>query len=293
MHIAPTLSPGFAKRVHENKIPLQQVATLTYRNIALTYANNLSHDSPEVELQKIYSIYALSRFLDLSYVHSPIAKITFHDAARYNEIFFITSNVTPPSSAIVHVLPEANLEWLWKLKDSARDSRDFHLVKIISSHQITNKHPEMLHYVKEASPFTALQSAPFRIAMHLEQDALLPKTYSFSMALHAIEILCKLGISFVCELFTKYSHDLQEFEALPHLRKIINSDPIYSLQSLATADLLIMSHSPLSYVAAILNKKGIIIYHPHKNHPLSTWLDTSDCDSFHQKLTTLCERWKK
>jgi len=49
------------------------------------------------------------------------------------------------------------------------------------------------------------------------------------------------------------------------------------LRRMATADALVMSRSSYSYVAAILNANGIVVYHPFWHSPLKEWL-VSDAD---------------
>ena len=43
---------------------------------------------------------------------------------------------------------------------------------------------------------------------------------------------------------------------------------------MATVDLLIISRSSFSFLAAILNKKGIILYHPFWHTAPAAWIDT-------------------
>jgi hypothetical protein len=109
----------------------------------------------------------------------------------------------------------------------------------------------------------------------------------------------KLSIEFVCDLYTEVPSKtfvvtpghhgidnrvtvdtvvdpqmnlVDEFEEIPNLRKFINGDPIKALEGMCTADVLIMSRSSFSYVAAILSKQGIIIYHPFWHSPLPEWV---------------------
>ena len=85
---------------------------------------------------------------------------------------------------------------------------------------------------------------------------------------------------------------IEEFDVLPHLKKFINADQIESMKSLATADLLVISRSAFSYVPALLNKKGIIVYHPFWHGALPEWIDATRDFSFLQRLRESCERWK-
>ena len=44
------------------------------------------------------------------------------------------------------------------------------------------------------------------------------------------------------------------------------------MRSLATADVLVMSRSSFSYVAAILNRDGAVMYHPFWHRAPSSWI---------------------
>jgi hypothetical protein len=84
---------------------------------------------------------------------------------------------------------------------------------------------------------------------------------------------------------------LDAFDALPNLVYCINDPPIDCLRKLATADVLVMSRSSFSYVGAILNKTGIVMYHPFWHSALSSWL-TVDADG-HFDRSRFDERLEK
>ncbi|MCX6957081.1 MAG: hypothetical protein NT164_00835 [Verrucomicrobiae bacterium] len=44
-------------------------------NVALTYANDVIMDGAGAQLHRIYTIYALSRHLGVSYFHSPLFEL--------------------------------------------------------------------------------------------------------------------------------------------------------------------------------------------------------------------------
>ena len=189
----------------------------------------------------------------------------------------------------------------------------------------------MLHHVKPISPFDAAPSPLFKIAIHVrrgdllispEGNRMLPNSYYLNLALQITEVLKTLHISFTCELHTEIpsktfvvtpehhamkemksriknpvtltpeSSSVEDFDVIPNLKKCINHDPIDSLQSLATADLLVMSRSSFSYLPAMLNKKGIIVYHPFWHATPLEWLDATHEESFHERLVTACKKWK-
>lgn len=65
-----------------------------------------------------------------------------------------------------------------------------------------------------------------------------------------------------------------DFAAFPGLKRFINEPAMICIQRLATADILVMSKSSFSYLAAILNVGGIVLYHPFWSYPLDKWLVT-------------------
>jgi hypothetical protein len=65
-----------------------------------------------------------------------------------------------------------------------------------------------------------------------------------------------------------------EFDVLPGLKRFINEPTMTSIERLATADILVMSKSSFSYLAAILNVDGIVLYHPFWHYPPDSWLVT-------------------
>jgi hypothetical protein len=54
-----------------------------------------------------------------------------------------------------------------------------------------------------------------------------------------------------------------------------NEDPWTSVRALEGGDVLVMSHSSFSVMGAIMNPKGIILYHPFWHKPMTRWLNTT------------------
>jgi hypothetical protein len=71
-----------------------------------------------------------------------------------------------------------------------------------------------------------------------------------------------------------------DFAAFPGLKRYINEPAMTCITRLATADILVMSKSSFSYLAAILNVGGIVLYHPFWNYPLDQWLVTKSNGDF-------------
>lgn len=62
----------------------------------------------------------------------------------------------------------------------------------------------------------------------------------------------------------------------------LDSDAIWTMEKLVAADILIMSKSSFSYVAALINR-GVKIYEPTFNPPLSSWIVRRNDGSFDEK----------
>ena len=65
---------------------------------------------------------------------------------------------------------------------------------------------------------------------------------------------------------------LDEFSVLPRLVRCVNERAIECIRQLATADVLVMSRSSFSYRGGILNRNGIVLYHPFWHRAPSSWM---------------------
>jgi hypothetical protein len=198
---------------------------------------------------------------------------------------------------------------------SKRTSR-FNLFKLQSPYPLVDQNPAAYESVKVISPFVAKPHSVFRLAIHVRRgdlfavdpDRMLPNSYYVKTAQTIARILEGLSIPYRCELYTevankafdvtsthhgihqRISHSvtldprlnrLEDFDAIPQLRIIANGDAIEALNGMATADILIMSRSSFSYVAAILNRRGVIIYHPFWHSPLPSWIVATEAGICH------------
>ena len=79
---------------------------------------------------------------------------------------------------------------------------------------------------------------------------------------------------------------LDEFYVLPNLKLFINERAIDCIRKLATADILVMSRSPFSHLGAILNRNGIVLYHPFWHGAPSSWIPVGPVGDFDQLVLT-------
>jgi hypothetical protein len=191
---------------------------------AVTYANDRLADGAGAQLQRIYGIYAVSRYLHVPYVHSPLKKIGYHglraleDNAgfqdtewRYNRLFKLESDIELPQDPVVHDAGSPDAEDIEKIRDLSRNSGRFHLCRIFLPYSIADKHPEIYRCVGQKSPFRKRELPWLRVAIHvrrgelfvLESQRMLPNSYYVSCAEKVAALLTKSSVPFVCELYTE------------------------------------------------------------------------------------------
>lgn len=314
----------------------------TRANLALTYANDQQMDGAGAQLQRIYGIYAVSRFLKLPYVHSPIKNIGYQGLSaletnssspglelRYNDIFSIASDIELPRDPLIHYIRDGDQESIERLHLTAKTTGHFTLLRILFPYPVADQNPEIYRHVQAISPFPRTRSEVFRLALHVrrgeelvvDSERMLPNAYYVSCALQIAGNLQKLGIPFVCELYTEVAskpfvvtpqhhgiegripgnvtldprvNRLEDFEVIPNLARFVNGDPIHTLRRMATADALVLSRSSYSYVAAILNAGGIVVYHPFWHRPLKEWLISDEHGiASGAELQSRLECWKQ
>lgn len=249
--------------------------------------------------------------------------------SEYNRVFQIPSDIELPERWSVHYMRDADSAVIMQLQSAAQNTGEFNLIRILYPYPITDQHPEMYNAIKVISPFQHVRSNVFRIAIHvrrgelfaIESHRMLRNSYYLSCALTFAYNFKKLEIPFVCELYTEVpsakfvvtpqhhgigdqirgdmtidpeANCIEDFDIIPNLARYVNTDPIETLRRMATADALVLSRSSYSYVAAILNGPGIIVYHPFWHSPLKDWL-ISDGNGivWEPELIQRLESWKR
>jgi hypothetical protein len=156
-----------------------------------------------------------------------------------------------------------------------------------------------------------------RVAIHVrrgelfvfESDRMLPNVYYISVAQNIAHALETLKLGYQLELYMEVPNKefvvqpdhhgvwnrisgpavvspamcrLTDFDVLPNLVRRINGRTIDCIRQLATADILVMSRSSFSYVGGILNRDGIVLYHPFWHRPPSSWITVGSNGQFDQ-----------
>lgn len=311
-------------------------------HLAVTYANDKLQDGAGAQLQRIYGIYALSRALGVPYIHSPIHHLGYHGlpalennapstdlVSEYNRVFHIPSDLDLPDQHAIHDTTDADAGLIEAMKKAGSAGANFNLIRILFPYPVTDKAPEMYRCVKAISPFQYRRSEVFRLAIHVRRgelyaifsDRMLPNSYYVSCSLKFQEILKKLDIPFVCELYTEVAskkfevtpqhhgifgrisenitfdpgmNSLEDFDAVPNLARFINTDPIETLRRMATADALILSRSSFSYLAGLLSPNCIVVYYPFWHSAMKDWLTSGEDGTLPEMdLIERLEAWKR
>jgi hypothetical protein len=239
---------------------------------------------------------------------------------EFNQLFWIESDVVPRDefrTVEVENLTVEILDDLATASERADTDGGMCLVKLMLPYGIADRFPDCYDVCKEISPFAAdpRQGRPLRVAIHvrqgdlfvLESHRMLPAAYYLNVAQRVAGVFGALEIDYRMELHTEVptrefvvtpEHDnikgrisapvvlrpemslLDEFNVLPHLTHFINDRPIDCIRKLATADVLVMSRSSFSYLSAILNRNGIVLYHPFWHNAPSSWIPVGPSGDF-------------
>ena len=234
----------------------------------------------------------------------------FHQ--EFNSLFQIESDVVLTDECFNLNLRDVSAEMFHQLlaivdRDGTRGRS--YLVRLAAPHGIADRFPDCYEVCKGISPFAspARDGRPLRVAVHLRRGELLvldshrmlPNTYYISVSQRVAQVLEELAIDYQIELSTEvptgdfvvqpHYHGmngrihgpvavspemcrLDEFGVLPNLVHCINERAIDCIRKLATADVLVMSRSSFSYLGGILNRSGIVFYHPFWHPAPSSWI---------------------
>ena len=248
----------------------------------------------------------------------------FHQ--EFNELCWIDSDVLPTNEFRAIEVANLSMEMLNDLatvsESAERDGR-MCLLKLTLPYGIADRFPDCYDVCKEISPFASVprHGHPLRVAIHVRQGELLvvesqrmlAHAYFVSVAQRVAGVLEALEIDYQMELHTELPtrefavtpghvgiqglisapvvlrpvmSSLDEFNVLPGLKLFINERAIDCIGKLATADILVMSRSSFSYLGAILNRNGIVLYHPFWHGAPSSWIHVGPGGDFDQLVLT-------
>jgi hypothetical protein len=295
-------------------------------HLVLTYDNTRT-DGVGAQLHRTYGIYAISRLLGASYLHSPLAGVGYQGLAalevnagdpgfhhEFNELFQIKSDAPLAEDAHTVFLPSISIavfQQLAAMFDTRGAAGRPTLVRIVMPFGVADRYPDCYEVCKEISPFPppapVHEGRTVRVAVHVrrgelfvvDSDRMLPNGYYIAVAQRIARLLEAGGRNYQIELYTEVPSAevvveperhgissritapvvltpemcrLEEFTALPNLVHRVNGRAIECIRGMATADILVMSRSSLSYLGAILNRTGIVLYHPFWHRAPSSWM---------------------
>ena len=188
-------------------------------------------------------------------------------------------------------------------------------MQLVLPYGIADRFPDCYEVCKEISPFASSvrEGRPLRVAIHvrrgelfvIDSQRMLPNVYYINVAQHTRSashrlpnrtshggaqqgIYCSAGSSWYLQS-NQRPHSCQpemcrldEFSLLPNLVRCIKEKAIDCLRELITADVLVMSRSSFSYVRGILNRNGIVLYHPFWHRAPSSWMTVGPDGQFDQ-----------
>ena len=240
----------------------------------------------------------------------------------FNSLFWIDSDAPPTDDFHTIEVADLTMEILDTLatvsETTGGDGRMV-LLKVMLPYGIADRLPNCYNVCKEISPFASSpsQGNPLRVAIHVrrgellavESHRMLPNAYFVNVAQQVARVLGSLEIDYRMEVHTEAPtrefvvtpghhavkslitvpvvvrpemSQLDEFDVLPDLKLFINEMAIDCIRKLATADILIMSRSSFSYLGAILNRSGIVLYHPFWHSAPSSWIPVAPSGDFDQ-----------
>jgi hypothetical protein len=315
--------------------PHPAASSSNHDKLVLTYDNTAMTDGVGAQLQRIYGIYAISRLLGVSYLHSPLSRVDYQGLSAleansadpdfhhdFNDLFQLRSDILPTGEFHTLNLHDISLELFHVLIDQVDRGATGgipSLVRLMMPYGIADRFPDCYEVCKEISPFAsaAREGRALRVAVHvrrgeqvvLNSARLLPNVYYINVARNVANVLDELRLEYEIELWTEVpiqdfivepDHHgisnrisatmvagpemfrLDDFKVLPNLVHCINGRAIDCLRKLATADILVMSRSSFSYVGGILNRNGIVLYHPFWHRALSSWITVGQDGQFNE-----------
>jgi hypothetical protein len=239
---------------------------------------------------------------------------------EFNDLFQIKSDVMPMGDLHrirLHEISIGTLLHLVALFDEHKTGGLPSLVEVALPYGIADRFPDCYEVCKEISPFASSvgEGRALRVAIHvrrgellvLDRERMLPNSYYVNVAQEVAHVLDALKVDYQIELHTEVPNReffvqpdhpgiynrisaptavspkmcrLDEFGVLPNLVLCANETAIECIRKFATADILVMSRSSFSYLGGILNRNGIMLYHPFWHRAPSSWMTVAPDGQF-------------
>ena len=193
-------------------------------DVAVTYDQN-ARDGLGSQLQRIYGLYALSRALDIKYVHTPLGQVDYQGlmpmlagrtdpdfVARCNSFFALPSDNFDLDGCERLLVPYPNEKRIEQYRRYAAATGRPVLLRAHQPYGYTDPHPEAYLALRAVSPYRDFRrEGPIRICIHVRRgDRVLsgdPRLLSNAYYLRACEAVVnavhKQRVSFVVRLHTE------------------------------------------------------------------------------------------
>jgi Uncharacterised nucleotidyltransferase len=193
-------------------------------HVAVTYDQNAS-DGLGSQLQRIYGLYALSRALDIKYVHTPLGQVDYQGlipllagrtdpdfAARCNSFFALPSDDFDLDRCERILVPYPNEKRIEQYRRYAAATGRPVLLRAHEPYGYTDPHPEAYLAVRAVSPYRDFRrEGPIRICIHVRRGdrvmsrdpRLLANAYYLRACERVVTALHKQRVSFVLRLHTE------------------------------------------------------------------------------------------
>ena len=196
--------------------------------VAVTYDNS-STDGVGSQLQRIYALFALSRALDVRYLHTPLGRVGYQGlmpllsgqiepdfATRYNAVFSIPSDdfdVRRAQHIRIHTLTRRVVE---RYRQHAGQTGQSVLLSTCIPFPYTDREPASYAAVHSVSPYRHHRpEGPIRVCVHLRRgdnsvsgrsdhaERLLPNSFYLRVCQTLVEALQAYGARFVIRMHTE------------------------------------------------------------------------------------------
>jgi len=196
--------------------------------VAVTYDQNAA-DGVGAQLQRIYGLYALSRALDIKYVHTPLGQVDYQGfmpllagrtdpdfATRYNAFFSLPSDDFDFDGCERLLVPYPNEKRVEHYRQYAAATGHPVLLQAHEPYGYTDRHPEAYLALRTVSPYREFRpEGPIRICLHVRRGdisvpgredgyrRLLPNAYYLRTCGAVVNALRQQRASFVVRLHTE------------------------------------------------------------------------------------------
>lgn len=290
----------------------------------LTYDNEVLTDGAGAQIQRIISIYLISKIFSVGYIHQGLKRMENYGAKcmeenkedpdqieKYNELIHLPSTPFTEIHQMGKVF-DISEEIISQYRDQPKNT----LLVIQFAGTMIDARPGFLLPAPHIFTWNirpSLIARPIIVAIHVRRgdlfvlapDRMLPNSYYIECmeALHSIFTEAKVSYEFHLHtevitkstlitsdhngigdkisksvLVTPEDSKMEDFKVIPNIKYHINEYPIDTLKALTLSDVLLASRSSFSYVASIVKRGGVVLFHPFWHSLAPGWIPTRGKD---------------